>query len=273
MSLLIDAHAHLHTASLDGALDAARSNFEAAARRLGIRPSACVLFVTESAAERRFDEAARAGRRGRWTLRPTPDGEAVRAETPGGPDILLVASRQARTDMGLEVHALGTSAAIRDGRPLDETLDEARRAGGLLVLPWGVGKWWGRRGRSVREALDRERDLMVSDNGGRPWFWPTPSLIRRERARGRPVLAGSDPLPLEGEHARLGSYGSVAEADLDESTPVEGLLRVLRGGEGGVRTYGERTGALAFIGAQVRVRTRQPAPGRGGASALESPEA
>lgn len=256
MSVLIDAHAHLHAAPLDGALDAARANFETTARRLGIRPAACVLFLTEAAAERRLDEAARAGERGRWTLLPTAERAAVRADAPGGAGILLVAGRQARTGEGIEVHALATRAPLRDGRPLDETLAEARETGGLVVLPWGVGKWWGRRGRRVREALDRAADLLVSDNGGRPRFWPTPALIRRERTRGRTVLAGSDPLAIEGDWLRLGSYGTVADAQVDETAPLGSLLRALRGSEVSTRTYGTRASTAAFVRAQVRIRRR-----------------
>lgn len=275
MSLLVDAHAHLHTASLDGALDAARANFETAAARLGIRPTACALLLAEAAAERRLDEASRARERGRWTLRPTAEAEAVRAEGPGASSILIVAGRQARTDEGLEVHALGTRAPLRDGRSLDETLEEARATGALVVLPWGVGKWWGRRGRRVREALDRATDLIVSDNGGRPWFWPTPELVRREGARGRPVLAGSDPLAIAGDWSRLGSYGTVLEADLEGAAPVGALLRALRESRIPTRTYGTPAGATAFVRAQVRVRRERadrrplPAPssGRGDGSA------
>lgn len=260
MTILIDAHAHLHHTPVDRALDAAAAGFAKAARAVGVRPALTLLLLSEGRGEAGFDDASRRRSAGRWRLGPATEPGVLRAESADATPILLVAGRQLRTREGLEVHALCSTATLGEGDALQDTIAAARAAGALVVLPWGAGKWWGRRGRLVREVLDREEDVLVSDNGGRPWPWPTPGLLARERARGRPVLAGSDPLPLPGEAARLGTYGTVADVGLDDAAPVTDLRRALRAGGLRTRTYGPRSGALAFVARQLRMRAGGGSP-------------
>lgn len=254
MSVLIDAHAHLHSADLDPALDAASDNFQAASRTLGLAPSGGFLLLAEPVGGTRFsclhDED------GRWSLGRTADAEAVLASNDNRLPICLVAGRQIVTREGLEVHALATTRDFEDGMGWDETIVEARSSGSVVVLPWGVGKWFGARGRRVEEALAAHEDLLVSDNGGRPWCWPARGSLARQGTAGRGVLAGSDPLPLGEDWRRLGSYGVVADVTLDMARPIESLRSAVSA-DVVRRPYGRRRGVLPFVSQQIRMQIRK----------------
>ena len=70
-----------------------------------------------------------------------------------GQTLYVIAGRQIITRERLEVLALCTAKEFADGEEVETVLDKVRRAGGLPVLPWGAGKWWGTRGRIVTELL------------------------------------------------------------------------------------------------------------------------
>ncbi|MGB6222648.1 hypothetical protein [Haloferula sp.] len=160
--------------------------------------------------------------------------------------LLVIAGRQVVTAERVEVLALATASEFEDGRPLSETIESVKAAGGIAVLPWGVGKWFGERGRLVEQAV-REHGVMVGDNAGRPLGWPKPSLFSEF-----PVIPGSDPLKAEGEERMVGSYGFVLEADFDPKRPAESIRRSLRALESCPTTFGGRVGPTRFFFRQLR---------------------
>jgi hypothetical protein len=172
-------------------------------------------------------------------------------------DMTIVAGRQIVTAERLEVHALGTRAKFIDGADIRATLDAVHEAGALAVLPWGVGKWLGHRGRLV-EAIFRSPatfNVHASDNGGRPGFWPEP---RFALLRDRPLLCGSDPLPLPGEEYRAGGFGSWFEGALPADAPATALLeRIAKMSTGELRAYGTAETASRFFRNQLLLRLRQ----------------
>src|SRR4051794_39643129 len=120
--------------------------------------------------------------RAAWSVRRTQEQESLIL----GDKLLVIAGRQIVTAERIEVLALLTSETFEEGRPLDETIQRTKLAGALVVLPWGVGKWCGARGRSVANAAIRYA-VQLGDNGGRPLGWPRPVLFREHC-----VLPGSD---------------------------------------------------------------------------------
>ena len=135
---------------------------------------------------------------------------AFRSDAPGV-KIYLVAGRQVVTEEKLEVLALFATRRINKGMSLPATVEAIRQADALPVLPWGAGKWLGKRGETLRDYLSahEKKRLFLGDNGGRPRFWSTPDLFDFAAKKGILVLPGSDPLPLPGEAARVGSFGFV----------------------------------------------------------------
>jgi hypothetical protein len=218
--------------------------------------------MTETARDDAFAAfAARAGGAARdgWSFRATAEAESLLACRDGGAVLGLVAGRQIVTAEGLEVQALGTMVTFPDGEGLDATLDRVRAAGAVAVLPWGFGKWSGRRGALV-EARIREGgagDLFLGDNGGRLAAGPRPRLLDLAESRGLVVLPGSDPLPIPGQERRVASFGFVLDGPVDADRPAESLKAGLRGLAASPRAYGRATGLAPFVRNQIFMQLRK----------------
>lgn len=171
-----------------------------------------------------FDSvAATSGARiGPWSLTfSAADPIGIRASD-GKTTMTLVAGRQIVTSERIEVHALGTRAKFADGAEAQTILTAIEAVGALTVLPWGVGKWLGGRGQIVEDILtSSDSRVYASDNGGRPAMWRE---RRFDLIRNRPLLRGSDPLPLAGEEYRVGEFGSWLEGKLSEVAPAQAFI-------------------------------------------------
>jgi len=263
--LLVDGHVHVYDCfGVARMFDSAAANFAAAARAMQCeRRYEAVLCLVEGEQERFVDgvRTRRAGRvwRGRhgyWEAEEGDEAETLVVRC-GGTHVTVIAGRQIVTRERLEVLALGTTARLHDGEPIESTLDAVLGSGAAAVLPWGVGKWLGARGTVVARVMADERwhDVFLGDNGNRLELGPEPPQFATARRAGRAVLPGSDPLPLPGEETRIGSYGFAVDVALDSLRPAAALLAVLKSGTPFV-PFGRRTALPRFIGRQIALQLR-----------------
>lgn len=265
--ICFDAHVHIHEiSSIDRILESARGNFV----RLGpqdasrpTRPEAFLLLLAETGYSEVFallKEKAGSGRYTTpegWHVAPTREAESLRVTRDDWAGrLFILAGRQMVTAERIEVLALATPVKIEDGLSLDQTVESVRRDEGLAVLPWGVGKWLGKRGKLVEGFIQRAapEGLFVGDNGGRPFFWPAPRLFRTAAARGIRLLPGSDPLPLSAEATRVGSYGGWIAGEITDSHPAEDLRRLLTEPSRPIVPFGRRMGGRRFLRVQAALR-------------------
>lgn len=222
--LLIDAHVHLHGDVLT-ALRAAAANLAKATARAD---AVGVLLLAEIAGTDRFGALRAEAERGDTALTIAGAGCLWWCGAPQLP-LLLIAGRQVVTAERIELLVLGTERMLDDGIPLDAGLRWCDAVGALPVLPWGVGKWIGRRGRIVAQALARRQASgpLLGDNAGRPAFWRVP-IFAEARRRGVPILPGSDPLPVRDGAAATGGFGLGMEVALDPANPRGSVLAALR---------------------------------------------
>ncbi len=227
--IFVDAHVHVYDCfDIDLLLDSALSNFQEAAQqnRTAQKPLSYVLLLTEGKTESWFQTLSTtldANRQckitERWSAVDRGDVESLTVFRNDVPEkeIHIVAGRQVVTMENIEVLALFVKQGLTNGLPLHETVDRVKELGGIPVLPWGVGKWFGKRGEIIKDFLVNygNSNLFLGDNGGRPRFWPTPNLFNLAKKTGAVVLPGSDPLPLPSEAQRVGSFGFY----LDENSP------------------------------------------------------
>ncbi len=257
---LVDSHVHYYECyDRRRFFEGAQANFRAAAAGLGLaHETPGWLLFSETAADhyfRRFRDEAEGPARDGGRFQAMAEPCALRAVREGGAELVLIAGRQIVTAERLEVLALACDAEFTDGTPLAETLDRVRAAGAIAVLPWAFGKWWGRRGALIAQAIEAAGgDICLGDNGGRPRFLPEPGLLRRAAARNIPVLPGSDPLPLAGEAGGAGRLGFLLEGEIDPERPAASLKRWLEGHRGAVRRFGRLESLGRFCRNQLALR-------------------
>ncbi|GMQ88876.1 MAG: hypothetical protein BMS9Abin09_0316 [Gammaproteobacteria bacterium] len=265
VTVLVDTHVHAYPCfDLGELFNAACRNFSRVPLLAGdTAPFVGVLVLTENAGLHVFrDLRAAAEAEGAdagmladssWQVTTEPGGVwVIDAE---GRRLLLLPGRQIVSAEGLEVLALFVDHNIKDGATAEALVEHIGRSGGIAVLPWGVGKWFGRRGRILRRiVLERGSEVALGDNGGRPWFWPRPGAFRLARSRGVAVLPGTDPLPLPGEERLVGSCGCLLQVHPGASGMIPAIVASLRDGPGGGCTYGRREKAGRFFLNQVRLR-------------------
>ena len=263
--LLADGHVHLHACfEQDSLLEAAYGNLAQAARRGGHSDGfRGVLLLAEMAGTQAFDRIRAAAESDpipkgvRWRFQRTGEPASVIGWS-GDRTLTLIAGRQIVTAERIEVLALCTAQPFGDGLGLQETIRQVVEADGLPVLPWGVGKWLGRRGRLVARELEaRTGAVELGDNSGRPRLWPRPRLFQLAARRGVRVLPGTDPLPLPGEAARVGSFGFGLFAALSSDRPAEDLKRVLRDRERPIFHFGALETTPRFLRNQLLIRLRR----------------
>jgi hypothetical protein len=263
--LLVDTHVHIYDCyDLDALFDAAARNFTEAAKRLGLSaaPRQGMLLLTETVNDHYFDALASGTRQpARWRVQQAPEPPVLRLTCAGQPDLWLVAGRQIATREDLEVLALGTTERFADGQPIQESLAAVDHAAAITALPWGFGKWWGRRGTIISElmAAARTRPLYSGDNGGRLAWSTRPQLLGQGEKRGHKVLPGTDPLPFPGQEARVATYGILIR-DWDPARPPLAQLTERLGSptETPVQ-FGGLTGLLPFVRLQIAMQLRKRA--------------
>lgn len=261
----VDSHSHLHP-SYDAAdtLDRALASFSSARDVTGESSPAGILLFADpnrySTLDRLQNTREALYRRG-WVIEPTAQSCTLRAtHRKARRSLLLVGGRQIATADGLEILALGTSERLPDGRDFRDSLRMVAETEALAVVPWGFGKWWGRRGRLVEEMLDRTspNEVFLGDNGGRPSSYPRHRLLRRAHRSGRPVLPGSDPLPFPREHRRIGSCGILAPSSIGSGdSPLRSLIEWLRGSERNPETYCTRVSTWRFAFRQIQMQLQK----------------
>ena len=204
--LVIDAHVHIYPCfDLSGFLGAAFSNCLKVARHFGHDPSYIpVLLLTEGYRQREFhrlrekmeggNERIAEEKHGGYRLFPTEEAESLRIERADGSFLFLIAGFQIVTSERLEVLALSTVSEIPDGLPLEKTVAAVEKDRAIPVIPWGFGKWSGRRRHVLTEFLAsrREGGFFLGDNGGRPNFLQFPDFEREVPGLSMKVLPGSD---------------------------------------------------------------------------------
>ncbi len=268
--IFVDAHVHIYDClDLDILLDSALKNFQLAAQCHGVRsqPLSSMLLLTEGrsctwfqqmvaqlATGRNIDTAAP-----KWTLSMNEETLSLTASRhhSSGEQICLVAGRQIVTAEKIEVLALFCNTCIHDGLSLKETVETIRQAHAIAVLPWGAGKWLGKRGAILQDFIAGYggKGLFLGDNGGRPWFLPTPALFHLAEGKGISILPGTDPLPVPHEATRVGSFGFYLDhPSLTTNSPAIQVRDLLLAGEKAIFPFGQLQGFKSFMTNQIQLR-------------------
>jgi hypothetical protein len=266
-AIAIDAHGHFYPGfDARAFVDSAHAHLAGAAARRGHEAAAGVVFVLGTSAGPpdgfgRLKAAVEAGALAptAWCTRPTAEPVSLCLERPRGGRLVVVAGRQVVSGDDLEVLALGTQHQFAAGKATETLICRVARAGGLPVVPWGVGKWLGRRGEQVRELLENAAALppfFVGDNANRPALWPRSAHFQAAAVRGIKNLPGTDPLPFPRDARRVGRFGTILRGGLDPERPAQHLRHRLLEPSTTLRPFGRGASALRFVRHQLRLQLR-----------------
>lgn len=227
MQMMADTHVHIypfHDAA--AAVGNLRANLAA-----GSLETACLAFLAERYDCSFFDTVlADQAIPGLPDASVTEVKNCLLVEEKGEPDVYLFAGRQVITHERIEILSLLSRAPIADGMPADRVLGEIEDNKGLAVLSWAPGKWLFKRKGVVERLIDNAVPgaLFIGDTTLRPLGWGEPVLMRRARAKGLTILAGSDPLPFSGEENLLGRYGNHFSGELLTQDPAASIAQLFR---------------------------------------------
>ena len=171
--------------------------------------------------------------------------------------IVVVPGTQAISAEGLEVLSLGAELPDIKPAPLFELVDRVIANGGLPVVPWGVGKWLGHRGKLISGLVQSSGSasrFLLADNANRPWWWPYPTLLKTAENAGLDVVSGTDPLPIPGDEVRIASSGVYCSVE-SINTAWQEIRRSLVATRGsGTRIYGKPMSNFQFWRNQILLR-------------------
>ena len=190
-----------------------------------------------------------------WHLRLVSDSNAVVCENKQGDQLCCIMGQQVNTAENIELLLFGSKTVYKK-EPLIESVTHALREETLVIVPWGVGKWLGKRGQLVTNMLvDTEIEgYYLGDNGNRPWFWKRVPQFKVARQKQIPVICGSDPLFLPGEVKKVGRYGNIVSKQLNVEYPFQSLKEALEDDTVSWVAYGQLQKLYSFFMSQIRLR-------------------
>ncbi|MEX2494684.1 MAG: hypothetical protein WD448_01275 [Woeseia sp.] len=264
--LLVDGHVHLYPfMAARTMLDAASANFlrshDVLHDQPASRPPGGVLLVADPEGTKGFARLAafRDDRPDRPWSQEHADSANLVFRRSDGAQVAAVRGQQLVTQEGLEVLTFGAAVPWAQ-LPLFTTVDRIAAAGGIAIIPWGAGKWLGRRGRLVTQlvrASAQRPDILLADNGVRPWCWSRVPQFEAAAETGVRLIAGTDPWPIRGEELRAGSYGFRVSLNCRPEGFAMALLRELRNPAGFFPLFGRRMSLRRFASNQVRLTLQQ----------------
>ncbi|NEQ76189.1 MAG: hypothetical protein F6K23_26005 [Okeania sp. SIO2C9] len=260
--IIADAHVHIHRCfEIDQLLNASLANFQKVSQtQTDIDNSIFLIFLTEMPGDFEFSKlleyAKKSQQINNWKFAITQESLSIYAVNNNNQKIFIIAGRQIVTAEKLEVLALISDSEFADGLTIETTIENIVSKGGIPVLPWGVGKWLGKRGKILQKLLNSDSIPMVyfGDNSGRPNFWSRPSYFQLAEQKGWKVLPGTDPLPLKSEYSRPGSFGFMVESELNLAEPGKSMKQILLNPTTLVQPYGVLETPFRFIRNQLAIR-------------------
>ena len=253
--VLVDSHVHIYDCyNIKRFFYSALNNFQNASKKLGSEKFVGILFLTETKNENYFHKLKENQFEKELTelnLRNLRHDEfnSIIYENNENNYLIIISGKQIITSEKLEVLAIGTTELIDYGNSLKESVEKIKSFGALPVLPWGVGKWVGKREKMIEDFIDNNTDkrYFLGDNGGRPVFWPAPELFKTAEKRGIKILRGSDPLPLNFQEEKVGKFGFYSEVNLNLNCPAKEIIDLLLNLKNNPVNFGNLEASIKFF--------------------------
>jgi len=254
--IIVDSHTHFHGIfKLNAILDAAYRNLRRIAQNFALEEHfSAVLFVAGIGSDdikSRLEDATNR----EWLISTTGELNTLSAQSLDRRKICLIIGRQALSEEGLEVLGYSPTYLVDSGLPIKKIIVDIRASGGIAIIPWGFGKWIGKRKKVMIDLIKTWDDIFfIGDNGGRPKFLSYPYVFQLAEKKGIRVLPGSDPLPIPNEFNRIGSCGFSIEGKLDENAPLSQIVDKLKNPSIKMKPFASYIKPINFIFVQLHLK-------------------
>jgi hypothetical protein len=259
-TLLIDGHVHIYpNFDFPTLISNTLKNAIIAQRTSANRDDAIkVWLLTERHDTTAFDMLAQQPVIEGYTIHKTKENESLLIKNAGTkePILYIIAGRQIITKNNLEICCL-CSRFYKEDRLLSEfdLVQEITKSGGIPTLNWAPGKWFGQRGKLVRTLMEnlQSNQMLISDTSMRPTFWATPKLMIAAEKKGFKAIAGSDPLPFDGEEKMIATYASIVTGEFDYDKPAASIKKLFLNPETKLTRCGKRSKPIQWLGRQTKI--------------------
>ena len=263
--IIFDSHVHIYDCyNIKNFFHFVLKNFGNQSKKIGTNKYIGVLFLTETKNENYFQKIRENYFKYAFdelNLKQVKDNESVCLlyESNDNNFLIIVPGKQIITSEKLEVLAVGTNNSIEYGISLKNTIEKIKSFGALPIIPWGVGKWIGKKHEFVKTFLDNVEDInyFLGDNGGRPLFWPTPGLFKIADKKGIFTLRGSDPLPLIKQEEKVGKFGFYIRTNFDFNYPAKEIKNLLLNIRNAPNSFGNLETPVNFFKNQFSMQLRK----------------
>jgi len=234
--ILVDSHVHIHECyNLKDFLKYTFQNFSNHAAQIDDSVNWLgVLFLTEINDVNYFDYLTDSKQKFNlekfgYTIISTLENNSFVISNKLKQKVIVIAGKQIIAQNGIEILALGTRNNFVEKEKLNLTIEKIIESNSVSVIPWGVGKWLGKRKDIIQKFLGDFKDIpfFLGDNSGRPNIWPEPHLFNLGSKMGKLVLPGTDALAITKEVSKTGSYGFYFNEDISLEKPYESVSTYL----------------------------------------------
>ena len=260
--ILVDTHTHYYPfCSFTKYFDYAYLNMQTAARENNnAQTFSAILCLLETETSHNYqdllDIANSTKKMGEWQLESLDNNKLLRLSQSDEKELYILPGQQIITSENLELLIIGSTEKISHKNPINTYLEKYSETH-LLILPWGVGKWLGKRGRIVSRLIQRNNHTFtLGDNSARPSLWQYVPQFIQARKKGIKILAGSDPLPIHKQYKKVAIYGSTMTGSLQQQGLADQLRETILNSKTNIKSYGHRDGLLRFIFSQLLLRLK-----------------
>lgn len=259
--IFVDGHVHFHDfPNLEQLFETVYSNFYFRANLNNKFPFLPVLFLCNTEKENFFssivnDSKDKKTQFGKWHIERTSESCSFKIRSETGELFYIIIGEQLTTKENLEILSIGSSESLKNGLPLREIAVQIDSNNAIPIIPWGFGKWYGKRGAILTEFIneDHSSNLFLGDNGGRPSFLPYPGQLDRAKKRQIVILPGSDSLPVSGSYKKIGTFGFIIKSTISEETPFYDIKKLLNGTNIKIENYGTNIKTIHFLKNQIKL--------------------
>jgi len=187
---------------------------------------------------------------------PNADGLTILVKNNSELLLYIFAGRQLVASEGLEILSLVSTLNIPDrSKPIREIKQAILDSGGIPTLNWAPGKWFFNRGKVIASLINENSadDVFIGETTLRNTLWPEPKLIKQAKQKSYSVIAGSDPLPFNGEEETVGTFGFKIRGDFDSSKPAQLFCRMMKENKDKIELIGRRNDIFTFASRQYKI--------------------